>query len=176
MDSLQSPRFDIPLALVHDRFLLAIGGKTNNTQVGRTRRCEAFDTVANHWFHIDSLPAAYVDTSALVMNNREVYMMPGSNRDRNSNALTICRLDTGPPSQFPKTGDVKAENFGYNLSQHQWSKLEISQRDFCQAGPTAAVPLSATQALVFGGSSTKCFKIDLSRAAENHVIVESTKT
>ena len=120
MDSLQSPRFDIPLALVHDRFILAIGGKTNNSQVGRTRRCEAFDTVANHWFHIDSLPATFVDTSAVVLNNREVYLMPGNNKERNSNSLTICRLDTGPPTQFPKTGDAKAENFGYNMMQYLW--------------------------------------------------------
>mmetsp|Transcript_42448 Transcript_42448/g.55989 ORF Transcript_42448/g.55989 Transcript_42448/m.55989 type:complete len:118 (+) Transcript_42448:1445-1798(+) len=116
MDSLQSPRFDIPLALVHDRFLLAIGGKTNNSQAGKTRRCEAYDTVANHWFHIDSLPASVVDTNAVVMNGREVYLMPGNCRDRQQSAgLTICRLDTGPFSQFPRGGDHKAENYGYAI-------------------------------------------------------------
>lgn len=47
-DTLAQARFDIPLALVHDRFILALGGKTSGTN--GTRRCEAFDTVCNHWF------------------------------------------------------------------------------------------------------------------------------
>ena len=80
MDSMQAPRYDIPLALVHDRFILAMGGKTSTT---KTRRCEAYDTVTNHWFQIDSLPALIVDTSAVVLNNREVYLMPGGQREMN---------------------------------------------------------------------------------------------
>ena len=67
-DQLQSPRFEIPLALVHDRFILAIGGKTNKTS--GTRRCEAYDTVTNHWFQIDSLPITITSaTGAVVMND-----------------------------------------------------------------------------------------------------------
>ena len=67
-DSLQSSRFEIPLALVHDRFILAIGGKTNKTM--GTRRCEAYDTVTNHWFQIDALPLTYTSgTGAVVMND-----------------------------------------------------------------------------------------------------------
>ena len=50
MESMQLPRFEIPLALVHDRFILAIGGKTNSTAAGKTRRCEAYDTVSDQWF------------------------------------------------------------------------------------------------------------------------------
>lgn len=48
MDTMQSSRFDIPLALVHDRFILAMGGKTSLMQA--TSRCEAYDTVTDHWF------------------------------------------------------------------------------------------------------------------------------
>ena len=78
MDSMQSPRFEIPLALVHDRFILAIGGKTSHAANGKTRRCEAYDTLTNHWFQIDSLPTLIVETSAIVLNKREVYLMPGT--------------------------------------------------------------------------------------------------
>jgi len=67
IDKLQSGRFEIPLALVHDRFILAMGGKT--TKIQGTRRCEALDTVTNHWFQIDSLPITCVSTTAVVMND-----------------------------------------------------------------------------------------------------------
>ena len=67
MDKLQSARFEIPLAYVHDRFILALGGKTAKTQ--GTRRCEAYDTEMNHWFQIDALPITCVSTTAVVMND-----------------------------------------------------------------------------------------------------------
>ena len=35
-------RFDTPLALVHDKIIIALGGKTSKYH--GTKRCEAFDT------------------------------------------------------------------------------------------------------------------------------------
>lgn len=35
-------RFDTPLALVHDKVVIALGGKTSKYH--GTKRCEAFDT------------------------------------------------------------------------------------------------------------------------------------
>ena len=181
MDSMQSPRFDIPLALVHDRFILAIGGKTSNAANGKTRRCEAYDTVSNHWFQIDSLPALTVDTSAVVLNKREVYLMPGTQNAQQRQqvaSVTICRLDSGPASQFPKTSEsnILAKNFGYAISQYQWTKLEVRNAEFVSCAPTSGVPLSATSMLVFGGNSTKCFKMDVSRASESIVTMMATKS
>ena len=54
MDQLQMARFEIPLALVHDRFILALGGKKGKgkgqDKTETTKLCEAYDTVTNHWF------------------------------------------------------------------------------------------------------------------------------
>ena len=47
-DSMQASRFDIPLGFVHNRFILAMGGKTSTQK--STMRCEAYDTVMDHWF------------------------------------------------------------------------------------------------------------------------------
>lgn len=60
-------RFGSPLALVHERFLLAMGGFTTPNE--QTGVCEAFDTVANRWFRISELPFAVSNTTAVVMNN-----------------------------------------------------------------------------------------------------------
>lgn len=90
-------RFEIPLALVHDRFILALGGKTNKTN--GTRRCEAFDTVCNHWFQIETLPVTCVRATAVVLNDQEVYLMPGNNKEtQTGTSLVICHLNTGPTS------------------------------------------------------------------------------
>ena len=44
---MHSARFDTPLALVYDRYILALGGKTSK-QHG-TKRCEVFDTQYEVW-------------------------------------------------------------------------------------------------------------------------------
>lgn len=99
---------------MHDRFILAIGGKTSKTQ--GTRRCEAYDTVTNHWFQIDSLPITFTSmTGAVVMSDQEVYLMPGNCREsQTSSSLFICRLDTGPATQFPR--DMSSLSYGYAMS------------------------------------------------------------
>ncbi len=47
---MQTARFGAALALVRDRFVLALSGMTGKSQT--TCTCEAYDTQTNHWFGI----------------------------------------------------------------------------------------------------------------------------
>ena len=72
-------RFDTPVALVHDQVILALGGKMSKYR--GTIRCEAYDTVSDQWFNMQPLPFFCVNTSAVVVRQRFVYLMPGSNQE-----------------------------------------------------------------------------------------------
>ena len=56
--------------------------------------------MTNHWFAIQEMPSTLINTSAVVMNERFVYVMPGNNADsrKGPNQLTIECLDTGSQS------------------------------------------------------------------------------
>lgn len=69
-------RFGSPLALVHQRFILALGGFISLANE-QTSNCEAFDTETNHWFEIAPMPFPISNTNAVVMNDSKVYIMPG---------------------------------------------------------------------------------------------------
>ena len=93
-------RCNAPLALIKDRFILAISGMTG--RLTTTKACEAFDTQTNFWFPIQEVPLPLFNTSAVVMNSRFVYVLPGANRDckRGSAALLLHTLDTGNASAY----------------------------------------------------------------------------
>ena len=67
LEKMLTPRFGSPLAWVHERFIMALGGfmKTGD----QTQDCECFDTMTNHWFRIPALPFPVANTTAIVMNN-----------------------------------------------------------------------------------------------------------
>ena len=52
-ESMSLGRFNTPLALIRDRFILACGGQIADNLA--TNLCEAFDTETNTWFPIASL-------------------------------------------------------------------------------------------------------------------------
>ena len=52
-ESMSIGRFNTPLALIRDRFILACGGQTNEDAA--TNTCEAFDVDTNTWFSIAPL-------------------------------------------------------------------------------------------------------------------------
>ena len=98
-DQMKTGRFLAPLALIRDRFILALGGFTSRTQP--TKTCECYDTITNFWFNINSLPSQSVNTTAVVMNERWVYLMPGNNRESQvANHLLINLLDTGSSQNY----------------------------------------------------------------------------
>lgn len=85
---MKTPRYGAALALVRDRFVLALSGMSGKTAL--TKMCEAYDTQTNSWFPLQEVPVAVTNTSAVVMNSRVVYLMPGANAEcRRSDSLLI---------------------------------------------------------------------------------------
>lgn len=108
-EPMKTARFLAPLALVRDRFVLALGGFTSRTSA--TKSAECYDTYTNSWFNIASLPGQAVNTAAVVMNERWVYLMPGANREMQAgNVLSIAQMDTGSQSEY--TGDKNSNMYG----------------------------------------------------------------
>jgi len=64
---------------VHQQIVLALGGRTSKYH--GTIRCEAFDTTNDAWHELQSLPFFCINTSAVVLKDRFVYLMPGNNRE-----------------------------------------------------------------------------------------------
>ena len=156
-------RFDTPLALVHDKVVIALGGKTSKYH--GTKRCEAFDTTTGQWVNVAPIPFFCVNTTAVVMKERYVYLMPGNNRETQSNSsLLVGYLDSGTLER-----GVEAA-----LSTSQWAQLVVRNVDFVNSGPVAAIPLGPDQMLIFGGQTTKTFMLEDARADVNPSTGEAT--
>lgn len=78
-EPMKTARFNAPLALVRDRFVMALGGFTGRQST--TKTCECYDTWTNYWYNIASLPTTSVNACAVVLNERWIYLMPGANRE-----------------------------------------------------------------------------------------------
>ena len=135
-EKMETARFGSPLALVHKRFVLALGGFT--TPNDQTGQCEAFDTVTNRWFRIGELPFAVQNTTAVVMNDRTVYLMPGKQtKNKSPPFLMICMLECGQQSLL--RGDQNSRDYGLPIAQQSWAVLEVANPDFIRSGPVAAM-------------------------------------
>lgn len=148
-------RFGVVLALVHERFILAMSGFTGNNNI--TDQCEAFDTLTNHWFPIKQMPFPSPNTSAVVMNGQHVYVMPGvqGNKRQAPPYLCISTLDCGNPATF--RGNPISKEYGYCLSRNAWRYLEVDNPDFVKAYPVSALPLNQNEMMIFGGDTTNTF-------------------
>ena len=128
--AMRTARFFAPLALIRDRFILALGGFTGRST--STKMCEAYDTHTNHWFNITSLPSQSINTTAVVMSERWVYMMPGQNREAQVGShLLINQLDTGSSSIYE--GDKNSRDYGAPLAKQKWVQLEVNNVEFVRA-------------------------------------------
>ena len=74
---MELPRFNAPLCLIRGRFILALGGYIAIHNI--TQKCEVYDSSLNHWFPMADLPIQFINSTAVVMNHRTVYLMPGDN-------------------------------------------------------------------------------------------------
>ena len=133
---MQTARFNTPLALIKDRFILALGGYIS--KYNTTKLSECYDTLTNTWFSIAPLPTNVVNATTVTMNERFVYLMPGANRESQaSGALVINLLDTGAPNMY--TGDRSSRNYGGIIASQKWSQLEVKNPDFITAKPCAGI-------------------------------------
>jgi hypothetical protein len=115
-ERMQTARYGATLALIRDRFVLALSGMTGRSKT--TRTCEAYDTQTNHWFSIQDLPVALCNTSATVMNNRFVYVMPAANQEclkQGGSSLTIHMLDSGNSNSL--VGDKNSSSYGKPIAR-----------------------------------------------------------
>lgn len=78
-EPMKTARYSAPLALIKDRFVLALGGYVSKYNI--TKMAECYDTHLNHWFSIAPLPTQVVNATTVTMNERFVYLMPGANRE-----------------------------------------------------------------------------------------------
>ena len=64
-------------------------------------------------------------------------------------------LDTGSTSLYG--GDKNNREYGAVMARQKWSQLEVANSEFVRAQPVAAVQLSNTDMLIFGGESKAAF-------------------
>ena len=156
-ESMKTARFLVPLALIRDRFILALGGFTGRTVA--TKTCECYDTVTNCWFNINPLPSQVVNTTAVVMNERWIYLMPGNNRELQvANHLLVNLLDTGSSQIYD--GNSNSREYGAPMARQKWAQLEVNNVEFVRSQPVAGIQLNNTDMLIFGGDTTKTFQFD----------------
>ena len=156
-EPMKTGRFQTPLALIRDRFILALGGYTGRTVA--TKTCECYDTVTNYWVNINSLPSQSVNTTAVVMHQRWVYLMPGNNREAQvANHLFINLLDTGSSQIYD--GNSNSRDYGAPMARQKWTQLEVNNVEFVRSQPVAGIQLNNTDMLIFGGDTTKTFQFD----------------
>ena len=139
-ESMSAGRFNAPLALVRDRFILACGGQTSENTA--TTACEAYDIDTNTWFAIAPLKQPISNTSAVVMNNRFVYLMPGSGiageqLGVKADCCSIDVLDTGSSIQFGS--DKQSKHYGLPIASHRWETLVVQNPQFAQCKPKAGI-------------------------------------
>ena len=121
---METARFGSPLALIHGRFILALGGFANTGD--STTECEAYDTATNHWFQISPLPFPMANTTPVVVSNQHVYLMPGKQTKKSQlpPCLRLSVLDCGPLSSL--RGSPLAKEYGYPLVHKNWSYIEVT--------------------------------------------------
>ena len=134
---MKKARINPPVCLVRDRFVLSLGGKTSNFDL--TETCEVFDTIMNEWFPMAQLPFPVINSTALVMNKRFVYLMPGPNsRCKVGNACLIHTIDTGFSIELGVDSNhqmpIKAI-----VAQARWKQLKVKDKKFVDSMPSAGI-------------------------------------
>lgn len=71
-------RFSIPIALLFDKFVFAIGGSISKGSKGKaTESVDLYNTETNTWYPVGPLNKARSCTSACVLSHRYIYVFPG---------------------------------------------------------------------------------------------------
>jgi len=129
--------YNVPVAFVGERFICAHGGQISSNKA--TTECEAFDIVKCKWFKIQPLPQPRYSTSAVVMNNMAIYVMPGPGGAQGGNAANIFKLDLVAASKHSKE-DV---NYLKNMANQKWETITVPDGSFNQAAPSVCIAENA---------------------------------
>ena len=96
------------LALVRDRFIIVMGGMIQKSK--STQLVSAFDSEANAWFDMKNLETPRVNCSAVVLNQRYIYVISGSNPGTMKvNGIALDYMDTGNLNDF-NSSMIKTSN------------------------------------------------------------------
>jgi hypothetical protein len=63
MSSMKVGRYNAPITLLRDKFVVVVGGQVNNSKNKFTNAVELFDSVGNKWVSLDSLQKPRGNTS-----------------------------------------------------------------------------------------------------------------
>ena len=94
------------------------------------------------------------NTTAIVMNSKTVYIMPG--KQSKSKSLIISVLDCGNASMFDSNISSR-EYYGLPIAAQNWNIMEVANQDFVRSCPNAALQLNQDEMLIFGGETSKTF-------------------
>ena len=120
------PRWANCAALVHNRFIIVVGGFLTlvvdpeteapilTTQVSH---CECYDTKADTWFEIDSIPPITTTHMSIVsFDDRYVFVLP-SRKDTN---YTFHRMDSGSELEYSTSNKAKLA-----IASKKWTSLKV---------------------------------------------------
>lgn len=153
---MKTARSSVPLALIRDRWILAMGGN-----IGRAKPCSlvaAYDTLTNVWFDCQSLPTVKANTSAVVVSQRFVYLLPGQNVGaQKGNSVLVDYLDTGATQDY--TGQHESVQYGMQIAKRSWESLEVRDAVFCRQMPSCGFVSNdgVNWIITFGGQGVNQF-------------------
>lgn len=82
LSPMKNQRFNTPICLLRDNFILAAGGQTNpSAKLKYTNAVELFDIKKNQWYTLGSLLQPRGNTSMCQIANRHVFIFSGLTRN-----------------------------------------------------------------------------------------------
>lgn len=152
--SMNVGRFQAPIKLLNERFILAAGGVTSIGPAYKdrlTNSCEILDIKQNQWFEIAPMEFARSSTSLCAYNNRHVFIFHGLAQSAN-------------PSQYNTLEYIDFGNMDANsFKLAKWTSITVKSQEFIITQPRGSAFIPATnEILVFGGNNKMCFYIDTS--------------
>jgi hypothetical protein len=128
---MDTPRFNVPLAFVQERFVCVLGGLSQPGIPSLT--CEGYDIVKSIWFKMKPIEDPRYSTTAVVMDNKAIYLMPGCASESTEVSpsagmgnLKLLVLNLEKANQFDKA-DI---NYVKNLAIQEWTSLIITEPQF----------------------------------------------
>lgn len=139
-----------------------------------TLSCEGFDTVKQKWFKMESIDKPRHSTSAIVMNNNAIYIMPGSNsvvgNNQAGSQVEIFMLDLKQANRY----SLDDLNYIKALACQKWSTLYVQDPHFNQMPPTACLAINAVEMLIFGGQNQRIYSFNISDMKEDPSVRSSS--
>ena len=145
---MQTARFNAPVILLKNQFVIVAGGQTNlENLLNMATATEIYDTQLNRWYNLAPLLRARASTSMTQIADQHVFIINGLEGDSTMNHA-IEYMDLGECDQN-------------SFNQAYWRPIIINSERFHLERPRASAPLGNFEILVFGGSGNFTYLLDL---------------